>query len=157
MTATQTRTVTRPLLGPTFAAGTAATVLSVAGMYLDTPWKGQGNKEWAVSADHGGLVELVLTLGFVAAGLAVVFGVVVTRGLHRPAEAEARRSLVLAVTGVLSVVVFWTGLPIILAIGALVLANDARARLGRIPATASIAIALATLTAVAAVQLALVG
>jgi hypothetical protein len=64
---------------------------------------------------------------------------------------------VLAVTGVLSVVVFWTGLPIILAIGALVLANDARARLGRIPATASIAIALATLTAVAAVQLALVG
>jgi heme/copper-type cytochrome/quinol oxidase subunit 2 len=157
MTATQTRTATRPLLGPAFAAGAAATVLSLAGMYLDTPWKGHGNKDWAVTTDHDGLVELVLTLGFVAAGLAVVFGVVVTRGLHRPAEAEARRSLALAVTGVLSVVVFWTGLPIILAIGALVLASDARARLGRIPATASIAMALAILTAVAAVQLALVG
>jgi hypothetical protein len=157
MTATQSRQASRALLGPTVAAGAAATVLLLAGSYLDTPWKGQGNEEWAIATDDGGLVELVLTLGFVAAGLAVVFGVVVTRGLHGPAEAETRQSLALAGTGVLSVVVFWTGLPIILAIGALVLANDARARLGRTPATAWIAIALAALTAVAAVQLALVG
>jgi hypothetical protein len=157
MTATQTRKVTRPLQGPLLAAGAAATVLSLAGMYLDTPWKGQGRKEWAVTTVHGGLVELVLTLGFVAAGLAVVFGVVVTRGLRRPAESEARRSLAVAVTGVLSVVVFWTGLPVILATGALVLANDARGRLGRTLATIPIAIALAALTAVAAVQLALAG
>ena len=157
MTATQSRQASRPLLVPMVAAGAAATVLSLAGTYIDTPWKGQGSKEWAVATDDGGLAELVVTLGFVAAGLAVVFGVVVTRGLHGPAEVETRRSLALAVTSVLSVVVFWTGLPVILAIGALVLANDARARLGRTPATAWVAIALAALTAVAAVQLALVG
>lgn len=157
MTTTQTRPGTRPLLGPTLAAATATTVLLLAGLYLDTPWKKQGNKEWAVTTHRYGLGELLISLAFVAVGLAVVFGVVVSRGLRAGAEAETRRSLALAVAGALSAVVFWTGLPVILASGAVVLALDARARLGRAPATAWIALALAVLTTVAAAELALVG
>ena len=157
MTATQTPPGTRPLLGPTLAAGTAATVLLLAGLYLDTPWKKQGNKEWALTTHQYGLGGLVIALGFVAAGLGVVFGIVVARGLRRPAEAETRRSLALAITGVLSAVVFWTGLPVILASGAVVLALDTRDRLGRTTAAAGIVLALAALTTVAAVYLALIG
>jgi hypothetical protein len=157
MTAIQTRPGTRPLLGPATVAGAAASVLMLAGLYLDTPWKKQGNKEWALTTNHQSIAGLLLSLGFVAAGLAVVFGVVVSRGLRGPARTATRRSLALAVTGAVSAVVFWTGLPVILAVGAVVLAVDSRMRLGRTPTTTWIVVVLAVLTTAAAVSLALVG
>jgi len=157
MTATDTRSTNRALLGPALAAGAAATVLVLVGMYLDTPWKIQGGREWALTTDKHGLGAGLVSLGFVAAGVAVVFGVVVARGMRGRAETEAVRSLALAGAGVLSAVVFWTGLPVILAAGSTVLAVDARARLGRTPVTAGIALALAALTTVAAINLAFTG
>jgi hypothetical protein len=51
----------------------------------------------------------------IAVGAAVVFGLVVRTA--KPATVE-RRGLILALVGVLSVAVFWTGLPAILAGGA---------------------------------------
>jgi hypothetical protein len=157
MTAIHTRPGTRSLLGPATVAGAAATVLLLAGLYLDTPWKKQGNKEWALTSDQHGMLGLLVSLGFVAVGLAVVFGVVVSRGLRGPAGTATRRALALAVTGAVSAVVFWTGLPVILAVGAVVLALDSRARLGRTPTTTWIVGVLAVLTAAAAVSFALVG
>jgi TM2 domain-containing membrane protein YozV len=157
MTTTQTRPGTRPLLGPALAAGAAATVLLLAGLYLDTPWKKQGNQEWALTTDHQSITGLLVSLCFVAVGLAVVFGVVVARGLRGPARTSTRFSLALAVTGILSAVVFWTGLPVILASGAVVLALDSRTRLGRTPTTTWIVGVLAVLTAAAAISFALVG
>jgi heme/copper-type cytochrome/quinol oxidase subunit 2 len=157
MTAIQTRPGTRPLLGPATVAGTAATALLLAGLYLDTPWKKQGNQEWALTTDHQSIAGLFVSIGFVAVGLAVVFGVVVSRGLRGAAKTATRRSLALAVTGAVSAVVFWTGLPVILAVGAVVLALDSRARLGRTPTTTWIVGVLAVLTVAAAVSFAFVG
>jgi hypothetical protein len=156
MTAIQSRTGTRPLLGPATVAGAAATVLTLAGLYLDTPSKKQGNKEWALTTDHQSIAGLLVSIGFVAVGLAVVFGVIVARGLRGPARTATRRSLALAITGALSVLVFWTGLPVILAAGAVVLALDSRARLGRTPTTWIVGV-LAVLTTAAAINFALVG
>ena len=157
MTATDTRSTNRSLLGPALAAGAAATVLVLVGTYLDTPWKIPGDQEWALTTDQHGLGAGLAGLAFVAAGVAVVFGVVVARGMRGRAGTEAIQSLVLAGVGVLSAVVFWTGLPMILAAGSTVLALDARARLGRTPVPAGIALALAALTTVAAINLAFTG
>ena len=157
VTATQTRRSHKPLLLPCVAAGAASTVLLLAALYLDTPWKKQGNQEWALTSDQHGLLGLLVSLGFVAVGIAVVFGVIVARALRRSAATETVWSMALAITGVVSAVVFWTGLPVILASGAVVLALDVRARLGRTPPTAWIVLILAALTGAAAVQLVLVG
>jgi hypothetical protein len=59
--------------------------------------------------------------------------------------------------GVVSIVVFWTGLPVILAAGAATLALDARRRLGRLQGTAIAALVLASLITVSAVWLAFTG
>ncbi|HEY6748857.1 MAG TPA: hypothetical protein VI357_24470 [Mycobacteriales bacterium] len=139
------------------AAGAAAVLLVLAGAYLDTPWKAQGAKEWALTADRHGTAGALISLGFVALGLGVVFGVVVIRGLGSAEHAALRRSLALAVAGALSLAVFWTGLPVILAAGATVLSLDARTRLGRTPATAVITLLLAAATTAAATNLALAG
>jgi hypothetical protein len=157
MSTTTTARRTRPLAGSAIAAGATAALLMLAGAYLDTPWKAQGAKEWALTADQHGAAGVLISLGFVALGLGVVFGVVVTRGLASAEQAERRRALALAIAGALSLAVFWTGLPVILAAGATVLALDARTRLGRTPATAVITLLLAALTTVAAAALALVG
>ena len=89
--------------------------------------------------------------------VAVVFGVVVARGLRTAPQRTARRSLIVAGVGVVSIAVFWTGLPVILAAGAATLALDARRRLGRLPGTAIAALVLATLITVSAVWLAFTG
>jgi len=157
MTATDTPRATRSVLGPALAAAAAATVLVFVGTYLDTPWKNQGDQEWALTTDQHGIDALFISLGFVVTAIAVVFGVVVARGMRGRAETEAIRSLAMAAVGVLSAAVFWTRLPMILAAGSTVLAIDARARLGRTPVTAGIALALAALTTVAAINLAFTG
>jgi hypothetical protein len=157
ITEPHTRPEIRHPNGAIVAAGTGATALLLAGLYLDTPWKKEGDKEWALTTDDYGLTDLLISLAFVAVGLAVVYGVAVSRGRRRTPGAENRWSLALAVTGALSVFVFWTGLPVILTSGALVLSLDSRARLGRTPATGWIVYVLAALTVIAAVDFALVG
>ena len=86
-----------------------------------------------------------------------MFGVVVTRGLRTAPQRTARRSLIVAGVGVVSIAVFWTGLPVILAAGAATLALDARRRLGRLPGTAIAGLVLAALITLAAVWLAFTG
>lgn len=145
----------RSLLPVAVAAGTIALLLMLVGTYLSTPYKAKGPGEWGLSTHD--LNQVPLLIGFAAAGAAVAFGVVVARGLCTAPRRTAQRSLLLAAVGVLSMALFWTGLPVILAAGAATLALDARRRLGRLPGTATAALVLAALITVAAVWLAFTG
>jgi hypothetical protein len=133
----------------------AALALMLIGTYLETPYKTKDSGEWGLSTQD--LIQVPLLVGFAAAGAAVVFGVVVARGLRTAPQYTARRSLIVVSIGVVSIVVFWTGLPVILAAGATTLALDARRRLGRLPGTATAALVLAAVITVAAVWLAFTG
>lgn len=145
----------RSLLPIAVAAGTVALALMLIGTYLDTPYKAKGSGEWGLSTQD--LNQIPLLVGFAIVGTAVVFGVLVARGLRTAPQRTARRSLIVASVGVVSMVVFWTGLPVILAAGAATLAVDARRRLGRLPGTAIAALVLASLITVSAVWLAFTG
>jgi uncharacterized membrane protein len=100
--------------------------------------------------------ELPVLVGFAAVGSAVVFGAVVRPGLRASAQDQGRRAVILAVVGALALSVFWTGLPVVLAAGASVLAVESRKRPGK-RHSATVALALAVLTAVAAVFIAFTG
>jgi hypothetical protein len=140
---------------PIAAAALVALVLMLIGTYLDTPYKAKGSGEWGLSTQD--LNQVPLLVGFAIIGAAVVFGVVVARGLCTAPPQTARRSLIVASVGVVSLVAFWTGLPVILAAGAATLALDARRRLGRLQGTAIAALVLAALITLAAVWLAFTG
>jgi hypothetical protein len=143
------------LLPIAVAAALVALVLMLIGTYVQTPYKAKGSGEWGLSTQD--LNQVPLLIGFAAVGAALVFGVVVARGLRTAPQQTARRSLIVASVGVVSIVVFWTGLPVVLAAGVAILALDARRRLGRLPGTAIAAMVLAALITVAAVWLAFTG
>jgi len=143
------------LLPIAVAAALVALVLMLIGTYVQTPYKAKGSGEWGLSTQD--LNQVPLLIGFAAVGAALVFGVVVARGLRTAPQQTARRSLIVASVGVVSIVVFWTGLPVVLAAGVAILALDARRRLGRLPGTAIAAMVLAALITVADVWLAFTG
>jgi hypothetical protein len=145
----------RSLLPIAVTAAVAALALMLIGTYVQTPYKAKGPGEWGLSTQD--LNQIPLLVGFAIVGAAVVFGVVVARGLRTAPQRTARRSLIVASVGVVSIVAFWTGLPVILATGAATLALDARRRLGRLPGTAIAALVLAALITVSAVWLAFTG
>lgn len=110
---------------------------------------------WSPLADYeatrsiSDLYSWLIVLAMIAVGVALVFGVVVRRATSANA---AKRAMVLAVLAVLSVAVFWTGLPVVFAGGAVCCALvEPR----RIPSR--ITLALAALVAAAAVWAALAG
>jgi hypothetical protein len=145
----------RSLLPIAVAAALVALVLMLIGTYVQTPYKAKGSGEWGLSTQD--LIQVPLLVRFAGVGAALVFGVVVARGLRTAPQQTTRRSLIVASVGVVSIVVFWTGLPVVLAAGAATLALDARRRLGRLPGTAIAAMVLAALITVAAVWLAFTG
>jgi hypothetical protein len=59
--------------------------------------------------------------------------------------------------GIVTLAAFWTGLPVILAGGATVLALDVWTRLGRLPSTAAIALVISGVLAGTATWLAFTG
>jgi hypothetical protein len=147
----------RALAPVAIGAGLTGLLLMLFGTYVDTPYRSVGAGPWAINTEGRGIGELALLIVFAVAGAAVVFGVVVDRGLRLQPERTAARSLIVAVVGAASLVVFWAGLPAVLAAAAGVLALDARARLGRTPAAAGGALILAASTVVVAVWLAISG
>ena len=68
-----------------------------------------------------------------------------------------RGALILAILGAIAIVVFWLGIPVVLAGGSALLATEARRRDPAGARLATPALALAALTVVAAVVLAFVG
>ena len=97
------RDLTRRAVGPVAVAAIVFAVgLDAIGVYAD----GSGS-------DSHGTREFLIVAAIVAIAAAAVFGWVVPRLLER--EAAGGPALALSVLGLLSVLVFWTGLPPVLA------------------------------------------
>ena len=73
---------------------------------------------WA-GGDEQGTREFLIVCAIIAVAGAIVFGLVVPRGLQR--EAAGATALTLSVLGLLTVLAFWSGLPPILAGGGVLL------------------------------------
>jgi hypothetical protein len=141
----------------TTTGGVVALGCTLVGSYVETPWKASGTGEWGVDfGGNGGWAALAALVAFVAVAFVLVT-LAAARARAVPPERTARRALVLAVLGVLTIVVFWTGAPAVLAGGAAGLALDARRRLGRLPAPAAVALVVAALLVTSAVYLAFTG
>lgn len=148
MTTTHTTTpaTTDAKLWPMLAAAGVglATVLVAIGTF----WDLTGND--ASESSGQGMPEFLVTVGILLVGAAIVFGLVA-----RTASASngGRRGLILAVLGLLSLVVFWTGLPCVFAAGAASCALVASPR----GAAAKVALGIAGVTTALAVAAAIIG
>lgn len=92
-----------------------------------------------VGGDEQGTREFLIVCVIIVVAAAIVFGVVVPRGLQR--EAAGATALTLSVLGLLTVAAFWSGLPPILAGGGALLGWAGRdAERGRAMSRAAIAI-----------------
>jgi hypothetical protein len=140
------------------AAGAAVALgCTVVGSYVETPWKASSPGGWGVDfGGNGGWAALAVLVALVAVALVLV-ALATARARAVPAERTARRALLLAGLGALTIAVFWTGAPAVLAGGAAGTALDARRRLGRLPATAAVALGVAVLTVATAGWLAVTG
>jgi hypothetical protein len=101
---------------------------------------------FAGSTENGGGAAYAVTLGFSLVLAAVLFGLAIPR-IERP----ARAGLIAGVLALLSVAVFWSGLPFVLGPAAVVLGLLGRARDERAAGTVAVALgALATVGGIAA-------
>ncbi len=140
----------------TLAGAGVALACTLVGQFVDTPWRSGPDESGLDFSGGGGWAGLATVVAFVVVATVLV-GLATARGRAVPPDRTARRALVLAVLGVVAVLVFWTGLPAVLAGGATGLALDARRRLGRLPAPGAVALALAVLAVASAVWLAVTG
>jgi hypothetical protein len=140
---------------PMTAAPSRTPLLAALGLTVSSALTAVGTF-WAVNdgdnSDHSASDWLV-TVGIAAVATAIVFGLVVrTAASGNP----GRRAIILGVVALLSDVVFWAGLPAVLATGALACALTAKDQ-DRFTAAPKVALALAGLTVVGAVNLAILG
>lgn len=151
---TPSSTTRRPAPDGWVTAGAGvALVCTLVGQYVETPWK-SGPGDWGIDVDgNGGWAALAFILAVVSAALVLV-GLATARARSVEPERTARRALILGALGVLTLAVFWTGAPPVLAGGAAGLAVDVHRRTARQPATAATAGALAVLVVAAALWLA---
>jgi len=129
---------------------------TLVGQFVQTPWKSD-RARWGVDfAGNGGWTTLLVLVAFVVVATMVV-GLATDRARAVPPERAARRALVLAVLGAVTIAAFWTGVPAVLAGGAAGLALGTRRELGRLTAPAAVALAVVVLTVASAVYLAFTG
>ena len=76
--------------------GLLALLLLSIGSFLDTPVKHMATGGWELTTGKHGLVELPIAVAFAVVEVAVVFGVVVRRGLSQSPDGTARTALILA-------------------------------------------------------------
>jgi len=140
----------------THSAAATPALLAVAGASLSVALTGYGTfKEDNLPGDLP--VWLFGNLPVIAVATVLVFAVFVRRALrqHDPA-AIARTSLVLSLLAVAAIVVFFSGLPSVLAAGALCTALAARERAGGWTAVPGVAVALSAVAVALAVVLAII-
>ena len=148
MTTTTDRTVPSAIRRnwPPFAVGSAGIALVLTA--IGTFWSPLASYEATQTLED--LRNYLVIVPVIAIAAAIVFGLVVRRAPDTGADV---RAIVLAVLSVLTIVVFWTGLPVVLAAGAACLALSGSTRRG----TAGVVLVLAALVTIAAVWLALAG
>jgi hypothetical protein len=129
---------------PLYAALGAGTAFVLTA--LGTFWDLTGND----TRDGDALTEYLQVAVVIVVATAVVFGLVVRTA---PPATAGRRAVVLAVLGFLTLVAFWSGLPPVLASGAVALAL----KVPGMPTTAKVALGLSVVTLVLAVALAVAG
>ena len=132
---------------PMYAALGAGVALVLAA--IGTFWDISGN-----DTKPGTAVEYLGTAAFILVATALVFGLVV-RGAT-PASAGTR-ALVLAIVGLVTIVAFWSGLPPVLAFGAISCGLAARPTGSDISGTGKAALGIAGVTLVLAVVAAIFG
>jgi len=127
--------------GPVRTAA-AASVAAAVGLSAFGIW-GDGTP----GGEDDPLVSFLIGLGIVAVAAGVVFGWIVPRALRRLARTGAAGvgALVLSVLALLLVVMFWTGLPPVLAAGGIVLGLAGRGARRSGLATAGVAVGLLAL------------
>lgn len=152
-------TARRRVPAPDAATATGAVVgfaCTVVGQYVQTPWK-SGPAQWGVDfAGNGGWTTLLVLIAFVAVA-ALVVGLATDRARAVPPERTARSALILAILAAVTIAVFWTGVPAVLAGGAAGLALGSRRRLGRLTSPAVVALVVVALVVTFAVYLAFTG
>lgn len=156
MSTTQTQSDTTSIVGPVVAT-TAVTVISLLwAFFVNSPWKSRP-ADWGIDPGAG-LVDILWLAAFTALGVGVIYGVVARRALAGTPQRAARVGLILAVVAIpLSVIAFWTGVPIVMGSAAAFLGFDARKRLGEATASSTAAIVLGLLVAAASVFLCITG
>ena len=134
------RTVSERIVAPVAIGAIAiATTLAAVGT-----WAG---------GDEQGAKEFLVVCAIIAVAAAVVFGLVVPRGLQR--EAAGATALTLSVLGLLTVLAFWSGLTPILAGGGALLGWAGRdADRGRVMSRAAIVIGAVALAGYLAIYVA---
>jgi hypothetical protein len=101
---------------------------------------------WGSFSDNGDFSDYWPVLVIIGVLAAIVFGVVVPRGLSG-AWPTARTGLILSVLGLLTVIAFWSGAPPIFAFAGILLGYVARQRGQSGLATAAVAIGVLALVA----------
>ena len=138
----------RPTAGwPLFAALGAGTALVLAA--LGTFWDFSGN-----DANEQGVSEYLFVAGIVVVATALVFGLVVRTAT--PANAGTRAAILAGVAAV-SILVFWSGLPPVLAVAAISCALVSRRADSSLSTIARVVLGIAALVLAGAVYLAFVG
>jgi hypothetical protein len=147
MTATTDDRTTAPSRTPLLAALgiAAAAVLTAVGTFWDVNNNDQGKADAS---------EWFITLGFIAVGSAIVYGLVVrTAAAGNP----GRRSAVLGIVAVPSLAVFWAGLPMVLVSAAVTCALLDKDKLGSFGTGSKAGLGLSTVATLGAVALAITG
>jgi cytochrome bd-type quinol oxidase subunit 2 len=121
-------------------------VLTAIGTYWDVTNNDEGG--------HDGFWAYASVVGIAAVATAIVFGLVVRTSVDGN---PGRRSAILGVLGLLTVLVFWSGLPAVLAAGAVATALVDRDRIGTFGNGSKAGLALSAVTVAGAVLLAIVG
>jgi hypothetical protein len=138
-------TTSRLPLIATIAVAASAVITAVG-----TFWDVTDNE----SGEGGSVGEYLAVVGIIVVASAIVFGLVArTADRGNP----GRRALVLGVLAAASIVVFWAGLPTVLAAGAVACALTQRDQSHAFSGPSVSAIALAGLATVAAVVFAVIG
>lgn len=97
--------------------------------------------------ENGGVVPLIVTFAICACLAAWMFWRLVPRAVEAGPATSGTRALVIAVLSAITLPVFWSGLPYVLAPAGLALGVASRARGGGAKATVAIAIAAVALVA----------
>ena len=137
------------------SAGALAATAMVVGQFVETPYEADSSTWSLAFAGGGGPGALALVLIFAVLGATAV-GALLHRWSPTPCRNGAR-ALGLAAAGVLSVPLFWTGLPVVLGSGAVVLAIRDRHRASSWTASGRAALALGVALLALAGHLAVVG